>query len=77
MNKNYFIDYLEKGYRIKELKSQYGIPLHLFCDICRNDGLCRNNEFSPYYDKRLFGEIDYLDCLIYYKTIRVRRDIIS
>lgn len=42
------------------------------CDICRDDGLCRNNENSPYYDERLFGETDYLDCIIYYKTIRVK-----
>ena len=72
MSGNYYIDYSDKGYPIKELKSKYGNPHTRTCDICRDDGLCRNNENSRYYDERLFGETDYLDCLIYYKTIRVR-----
>lgn len=72
MSGNYYIDYSDKGYPIKELKSKYGNPPTRTCDICRDDGLCRNNENSRYYDERLFGETDYLDCLIYYKTIRVR-----
>lgn len=72
MSGNYYIDYSDKGYPIKELKSKYGNPPTRTCDICRDDGLCRNNENSRYYDERLFGERDYLDCLIYYKTIQVR-----
>ena len=77
MNKKYYTDYTQDGYPIKELKSEYGNPPTRNCDICRDDGLCRNNENSPYYDERLFGETNYLDCIIYYKTIRVRQDIIS
>ena len=77
MNKKYYTDYIQDGYPIKELKSEYGEPSRRICEICSDDGLCRNNENSPYYDERLFGETDYLDCIIYYKTIRVRQDIIS
>ena len=72
MSKNYYFDYSIKGYPIKELKSKYGEPPRKICEICSDSGLCRNNENSPYYDERLFGETDYLDCIIYYKTIRVR-----
>ena len=36
------------------MKSKYGNPPHIKCGICLDDGLCRNNIFSPYYDDRLF-----------------------
>ena len=72
MTKNYYIDYSDKGYPVKELKRRYDIPPIKRCELCGDNGECRNNENSRYYDERLFGETDYLDCLIYYKTIRVR-----
>lgn len=50
------------------MKSKYGNPPHIKCGICLDDGLCRNNIFSPYYDDRLFGETDYLDCIVYLRN---------
>ena len=47
---------------------RYGNPPHLVCFICDDDGLCRNNIFSPYYDDRLFGDTDYLDCIVYLRN---------
>ena len=49
-------------------KIKYGNPPHLVCFICDDDGLCRNNIFSPYYDERLFGDTDYLDCIVYLRN---------
>jgi len=50
------------------MKSKYGTPPHTICLICGDDGLCRNNIFSSYYDDRLFGGTDYLDCIVYLRN---------
>ena len=32
------------------------------CDICKDDGLCRNNKKNPNYSE---DDSDYLDCWVY------------
>jgi hypothetical protein len=66
MYKNYYTDYTQDGYPIKELESKYGTPPFIKCDICGNSGECMNSEKSIKYDKEFS---DYLDCMNYLKTI--------
>jgi hypothetical protein len=40
------------------------------CEICNDDGLCRNNENHPDYDSDFS---DYLDCIGYSKS-KEKRD---
>ena len=65
MSKNYYTDYTQDGYPIKELKSEYGNPPHLICDICNDDGKCLNNEKNPKYENDMFGNGDIYDCVNY------------
>ena len=37
------------------------------CKICKDDGHCRNNINSKYYDVEMFGQTDYIDCCVYLK----------
>jgi len=63
MSKNYYTDYTQDGYPIKELKSKYGELPHRICDICKDDGLCRNNR-----NNSSVKESDgYFDCILYLK----------
>jgi transcription elongation factor Elf1 len=64
MSKNYYIDYSIKGYPIKELKSRYGIPPIIRCELCGDSGECRNSEKSEGYDIEFSN---YLDCVLYVK----------
>ena len=47
------------------MKSNFGTPPHHVCEICNDDGLCRNNIFSTKYD---IDFSDYLDCMNYIKS---------
>ena len=47
------------------MKSKIGTPPHHVCEICNDDGLCRNNIFSTKYD---IDFSDYLDCMNYIKS---------
>ena len=44
------------------MKSNFGTPPHHVCEICNDDGLCRNNIFSTKYQ---------LSCLLFAKKIDV------
>jgi len=39
-------------------------PPHRICEICNDDGYCKNNEKNPNYDGGFFGS-DYWDCVDY------------
>ena len=49
-------------------------PIINTCSICKNKkGIltkkyCRDNEKSPHYDNDLFGDTDYIDCLVFIRT---------
>ena len=55
------------------LKSEpkYGNPPHRKCEICEDDGRCRNNELSKDYDIKFS---DYLDCMGYIKRYKKQRE---
>ena len=38
------------------------------CDICNDDGLCKNNPKNPEYDDGWFGS-DLYDCVEYLEVI--------
>ena len=40
-------------------------PHHTICSICKDDGECRNNVKSKYYDDFYS---DYLDCWVYLRN---------
>ena len=55
------------------LKSEpkFGHPPHRKCEICDDDGRCRNNELSKDYDIKFS---DYLDCIGYIKRYKKQRE---
>ena len=44
------------------------------CQICKNKKgkiskeYCRDNEISPHYDNDLFGDTDYIDCMVFIRS---------
>ena len=44
------------------------------CQICKNKKgkiskeYCRENEISPHYDNDLFGDTDYIDCMVFIRS---------
>ena len=68
MSKNYYIDYSDKGYPVKELKSRYDIPPIKRCELCGDNGECRNSEKSE------IEFSDYLDCVLYVKMNKRQND---
>jgi len=47
------------------METDFETPPHHVCEICNDDGLCRNNIFSPKYD---IDFSEYLDCMNYIKS---------
>lgn len=64
ISKNHFHWGLNPGYPLKELKSEYGTPPFRKCELCKNVGLCLNDETHHDYDSEFS---DYLDCINYLK----------